>query len=109
MQHLALPRWQAVAAAPAAIITAATLRYARHAPERTLLYALVQAHYPDFLERLAQEDRALPEYVREAKSSTSSCAAAYSSTASCAWRASTAMRTNSPGANLNSRRLARRA
>ena len=65
MQHLALPRWQAVAAAPAAIITAATLRYARHAPERTLLYALVQAHYPDFLERLAQEDRALPEYVRE--------------------------------------------
>ena len=54
VQHLALPRWQAVAAAPAAIITAATLRYARHAPERTLLYALVQAHY-HFAKHGAQE------------------------------------------------------
>ncbi len=40
-------------------------RYAHHVPERTLLYALVQAHYPDFLARLAAEDRSLPEYVRE--------------------------------------------
>lgn len=39
-------------------------RYARHVPERTLLYALVQAHYPNFLARLAAEDRPLPEYVR---------------------------------------------
>ncbi|WP_298435911.1 transposase [Ottowia sp.] len=37
--------------------------YARHAPARTLLYALVDAHYPDFLARLEAEDRALPEYV----------------------------------------------
>ena len=40
--------------------------YTRHAPERTLLYALVQAHYPDFLARMAARDRPLPAYVREA-------------------------------------------
>jgi len=34
---------------------AAAPRYARHDPERTLLYALVQAHYPDFLARLEAE------------------------------------------------------
>jgi len=40
--------------------------YTRHAPERTLLYALVQAHYADFLAQLAAQDRPLPAYVREA-------------------------------------------
>ncbi|MFN9656738.1 MAG: transposase [Dolichospermum sp.] len=40
--------------------------YARHDPQRTLLYALVQAHYPDFLAQLAAQDRPLPTYVREA-------------------------------------------
>ncbi|MBX3701372.1 MAG: transposase [Dokdonella sp.] len=40
-------------------------RYARHAPERTLLYAPVHAHYPDFIARLEAEDRTLPDYVRE--------------------------------------------
>ena len=38
--------------------------YARHTPERTLLYALVQAHYPDFLERQAAHDHPVPDYVR---------------------------------------------
>ena len=42
-----------------------TARYAPHRPERTLLYSLVQAHYPDFIVRLEAEDRPLPEYVRE--------------------------------------------
>jgi len=50
-------------AAPTAQAAAPT--YARHAPERTLLYALVQAHYPDFIARLTAQDRSLPEYVRE--------------------------------------------
>ena len=63
-QFVALRR-QAVVRAPASAVAPPTPRYARHAPERTLLYALVQAHYPDFLERLAQEDRTVPEYVRE--------------------------------------------
>jgi len=53
------------AASAATTAQAAAPTYARHAPERTLLYALVQAHYPDFIARLAAEDRSLPEYVRE--------------------------------------------
>ncbi|MFN9792761.1 MAG: hypothetical protein ACK57F_07755 [Pseudomonadota bacterium] len=40
--------------------------YARHDPQRTLLYTLVQAHYPDFLAQLAAQDRPLPTSVREA-------------------------------------------
>ena len=44
---------------------AAAPTYARHVSERTLLFALVQAHYPDFIARLEAEDRSLPEYVRE--------------------------------------------
>ena len=62
---LAASRWQAVVAAPAPLVPAAAPSYARHAPERTLLYALVQAHYPDFIARVEAEDRPLPEYVRE--------------------------------------------
>jgi hypothetical protein len=57
------------ATARAASVAAAALpaapTHTRHAPERTLLYVLVQAHYPDFLARLEAEDRSLPEYVRE--------------------------------------------
>ncbi len=40
-------------------------RRARHATERTLLYALVEAYYPDLLARLDAEERCLPGYVRE--------------------------------------------
>jgi len=52
-------------ASAAATAQAAEPTYARHAPERTLLYALVQAHYPGFIAHLAAQDRSLPEYVRE--------------------------------------------
>lgn len=65
MPQLIALRRQAAVRMPASAADPPVPRYARHAPERTLLYALVQAHYPDFLERLAHEDRALPEYVRE--------------------------------------------
>jgi len=92
-------------AAPTA--QAAEPTYARHAPERTLLYALVQAHYPDFIARLAAQDRSLPEYVREEFEAFLRCGVL--GTAFCAWCASSAMRTNSSATNLNSRRLARRA
>ena len=56
---------RATALAAGATAQAAAPRYARHVPERTLLYALVQAHYPDFLARLEAEERSLPAYVRE--------------------------------------------
>jgi len=44
---------------------AAAPTYARHVSERTLLYGLVKAHYPDLMARLAAQDRSLPAYVRE--------------------------------------------
>ena len=37
--------------------------YARHRPERTLLYQLVEQHYPAFRELRAAADRPLPDFV----------------------------------------------
>jgi len=39
--------------------------YARHRPESTLLYQLVEQHYPGFNELRAREGRSLPDYVQE--------------------------------------------
>jgi ribosomal protein S27E len=39
--------------------------YARHRPEATLLYQLVEQHYPAFLELRAEAGRPLPEHVQE--------------------------------------------
>jgi len=39
--------------------------YQRHQPEQTLLYQLVQQHYPAFLEHQAAEGRSLPDYVEQ--------------------------------------------
>jgi Putative transposase/Transposase zinc-binding domain len=38
--------------------------YERHQPECTLLYRLIEQHYPDFVAHLAEQDRALPKYVQ---------------------------------------------
>jgi hypothetical protein len=38
-------------------------RCARHRPERTLLYQLIEEYYPAFLSQLAAEGRELPGYV----------------------------------------------
>ncbi len=40
--------------------------YARHRPERTLLYQLVQEYYPALKAHLAAQGRALPGYVEQA-------------------------------------------
>lgn len=53
------------AAGTAATAQAASPSYARHVPERTLLYTLVQAHCPDFIARLEAEERSLPKHVHE--------------------------------------------
>ena len=58
-------RATARAAGVAATSQAAAPSYARHVPGRTLLYTLVQAHYPDFIARLEAEDRSLPKHVHE--------------------------------------------
>ncbi|MBK6599319.1 MAG: transposase zinc-binding domain-containing protein [Proteobacteria bacterium] len=39
--------------------------YAQHRPETTLLYRLVEQHYPDFRELRAGEGRSLPGHVQE--------------------------------------------
>ena len=41
-----------------------TGEYTRHRPERTLLYQLLEAHYPAFVEHLAARDRTLPAHVQ---------------------------------------------
>jgi len=38
--------------------------YERRRPEHTLLYQLIEEHYPRFLEPLATQGRSLPEYVQ---------------------------------------------
>ncbi len=43
---------------------ARTGEYARHRPEQTLLYQLVEAHYPAFVEHLAVRERTLPAHVQ---------------------------------------------
>ena len=40
-------------------------RYQRHRPETTLLYQIVDEHYPDFLAQLTAQGRSLPDYVRQ--------------------------------------------
>jgi ribosomal protein S27E len=37
--------------------------YDRHQPEQTLLYQLVEAHYPALVDQLAQQGKSLPEHV----------------------------------------------
>jgi hypothetical protein len=39
--------------------------YARHRPEATLLYRLVEQHYPAFRELRAETGRSLPGHVQE--------------------------------------------
>jgi len=39
-------------------------RYQRHRPEQTLLYRIVEQHYPAFTAHLAEQGRGLPEYVQ---------------------------------------------
>ena len=38
-------------------------QYKRHRPETTLLYQLVERHYPEFIDNLAEQGKYLPKYV----------------------------------------------
>jgi len=38
-------------------------RYQRHRPEQTLLYQIVNQHYPEFLAQLSAEGKSLPDHV----------------------------------------------
>ena len=37
--------------------------YERHQPEQTLLYQLVEVHYPALVDQLAQQGKSLPDHV----------------------------------------------
>ena len=39
--------------------------YQRHRPERTLLYQIVEQHYPAFVAHMAEQERPLPDYVQQ--------------------------------------------
>lgn len=41
-------------------------RYQRHRPEHTLLYQIVERHYPAFADHLAESGKQLPAHVRQA-------------------------------------------
>ena len=49
------------------------VRYARHRPEQTLLYQIIQTHTPAFLAALAARERTLPEYVQREFEDTLTC------------------------------------
>jgi len=42
-----------------------THTYKRHRPEHTLLYQLVERHYPEFLEQHSQQGKSLPRHVEQ--------------------------------------------
>ena len=39
--------------------------YQRHRPEQTLLYPIVEQHYPAFVAHMAEQERPLPDYVQQ--------------------------------------------
>jgi ribosomal protein S27E len=43
--------------------SSASTSYERHRPEQTLLYQLVETHYPALVEQLAQQGKSLPDHV----------------------------------------------
>ena len=40
------------------------MEYARHQPEETLLYEVIDEYYPEFLSHLSASDKTLPQYVQ---------------------------------------------
>ena len=48
-----------------AIVAKQHFTYRRHRPENTLLYQLVDRHYPQFIEMLAQQGKSLPRHVNQ--------------------------------------------
>ena len=44
--------------------------YERHPPEQSLLYQLVEAHYPAMVNQLAQQGKSLPEHIHIVNSIT---------------------------------------
>lgn len=47
------------------LLARASMEYARHQPEHTLLYQVIEAYYPKFLDYLIESDKTLPQYVQD--------------------------------------------
>ncbi len=43
----------------------AAMEYARHQPQKTLLYQVIDKYYPKFLAHLSESDKYLPKYVQD--------------------------------------------
>jgi hypothetical protein len=41
------------------------LPYKRHRPEQTLLYRVIEQHYPEFRDVMAAEGKSLPKHVQQ--------------------------------------------
>jgi hypothetical protein len=50
--------------APNGVLARETMEYTRHQPEKTLLYQVIEEHYPEFLSYLSELDKTLPQYVQ---------------------------------------------
>ena len=46
-------------------LAVAFMEYARHQPEQTLLYQVIEEYYPAFLSHLSESDKSLPQYVQD--------------------------------------------
>src|SRR3990167_4497084 len=47
------------------LLARASMEYARHQPEQTLLYQVIDEYYPKFLDHLSESDKSLPQYVQD--------------------------------------------
>jgi len=46
------------------ILAREAMEHTRHQPEQTLLYQVIEEHYPEFLSHLSELDKTLPQYVQ---------------------------------------------
>ena len=48
---------------PQGVLARASMEYARHRPEQTLLYQVIEEYYLSFLSHLSESEKTLPQYV----------------------------------------------
>jgi len=51
--------------APNGLLSRAAMDYTRHQPEKTLLYQVIDEHYPAFLSHLYESGKSLPQYLQD--------------------------------------------
>ncbi|HHT9951394.1 TPA: transposase zinc-binding domain-containing protein [Legionella pneumophila] len=47
------------------LLARTSMEYARHRPEQTLLYQVIEEYYPAFLSHLAELEKSVPQYVQD--------------------------------------------